>query len=102
LHSHSDIAGIFVTTSKAHQVAEITSKNKDKKIALVGYDLLESNINFLNTNDIDFLIHQNPKRQAYLGIISFIEYFIFDKEIPAEKLLPIDIINTENAKDYIL
>lgn len=102
LNEHTDLAGIFVTTSKAYQVAEITSKIKNKKIAIVGYDLLETNIDYLNRNAIDFLIHQNPKRQTYLGLISLIEYFIFGKEIPQEKLLPIYIINTENAKDYIL
>ncbi|MBG6062315.1 LacI family transcriptional regulator [Flavobacterium sp. CG_9.1] len=102
LNSHSDIAGIFVTTSKAYQVAEITSEMKDKRISIVGYDLLESNINLMNNNAIDFLIHQNPKRQAYLGTASLIEYFIFDKEISKLKLLPIDIINSENAKDYLL
>jgi LacI family transcriptional regulator len=59
-------------------------------------------VDYLNKNAIDFLIHQNPKRQAYLGTICLIEYFIFGKEIPQEKLLPIYIINTENAMDYIL
>jgi LacI family transcriptional regulator len=102
ISENPDLVGIFVTTSKAYQVAEITSKIIDKKIALVGYDLLETNIDYLNRKSIDFLIHQNPKRQAYLGLISLIEYFIFDKEIPSEKLLPIYIVNTENAKDYIL
>ncbi len=69
---------------------------------MVGYDLIEDNIEYLNLKAIDFLIHQNPKRQAYLGITILIEYFIFDKEIMAEQLLPIDIITTENAKNYML
>ncbi len=102
LNSHPNLAGIFVTTSKAYQVAEITSKIEDKKIAIVGYDLLKTNIEYLNKNAIDFLIHQNPKRQAYLGITSLIEHFIFDKEIPSEQLLPIDIVTAENAKNYII
>ncbi|TDW51626.1 LacI family transcriptional regulator [Flavobacterium sp. 270] len=100
LLANPKIAGLFVTTSKAYQVAEVTSKNIAHKVALVGYDLLENNIEYLNNKVIDFLIHQNPKRQAYLGAASLIEYFIFEKEISPEKLLPIDIVNTENAKDY--
>ncbi|MWB96467.1 substrate-binding domain-containing protein [Flavobacterium sp. GA093] len=100
LESNPAIEGLFVTTSKAYQVAKIISKNPEKKIALVGYDLLENNLEYLNNKTIDFLIHQNPKRQAYLGTTSLIEHFIFEKEIVAEKLLPIDIVNTENAKDY--
>ncbi|MEO6173941.1 MAG: substrate-binding domain-containing protein [Flavobacterium circumlabens] len=102
LESNPTISGLFVTTSKAYQVAKIIAKNPERKIALVGYDLLENNLEYLNNKTIDFLIHQNPKRQAYLGTTNLIEHFIFEKEITAEKLLPIDIINTENAKDYFL
>jgi len=101
LNSHPNLAGIFVTTSKAYQIAEIISKTEDRKIAIVGYDLLQSNLDYLDAHIIDFLIHQNPRRQANLGIVFLIEYFIFDKEIPTERLLPIDIINSENAKNYI-
>ncbi|MEO8253227.1 MAG: substrate-binding domain-containing protein [Flavobacterium sp.] len=101
IDKNPSLAGIFVTTSKAYQVAEVTSKINNRKIAIIGYDLLETNMDYLNKKFIDFLIHQNPKRQAYLGLISLIEYFIFDKEIQSQKLLPIYIINTENAKDYL-
>ena len=101
LKEHSDLRGIFVTTSKSYQIAEITSKFKDANIEIVGYDLLESNIKFLNNNDISFLIHQNPKRQVYIGVTSLIEHFIFGKEILNERLLPIDIITSENLKNYI-
>lgn len=101
LEEHSDLRGIFVTTSKSYQIAEITSKLPNREIEIVGYDLLESNILFLNNNDIRFLIHQNPKRQVYIGVSSLIEYFIFGKEISIEKLLPIDIITSENLKNYI-
>ena len=102
LETNPNIKGLFVTTSKAYQVAKIIAKNPERKIALVGYDLLENNLEYLNNKTIDFLIHQNPKRQAYLGTATLIEHFIFEKEISIEKLLPIDIINTENVKDYIL
>ena len=77
LKAHSDLAGIFVTTSKAHQIAEIISNTKIKKIAIVGYDLLKSNVEYLNNKMIDFLIHQNPRKQAYLGTSLLIEHFIF-------------------------
>jgi LacI family transcriptional regulator len=47
------------------------------------------------------MIHQNQKRQAYLGITSLVEHFLFQKEIPEMILLPIDIVNAENAEYYI-
>lgn len=101
LKAHPDLSGIFVTTSKAHQIAEITSKIRNKKIVIVGYDLLKSNIEYLNNKMIDFLIHQNPRKQAYLGTSLLIEHFIFNKKIPKEILLPIEIVNSENVNEYI-
>lgn len=97
---HPELKGIFVTTSKSYQVAEILQNEHEKKIALVGYDLLRENISFLKKGNIDFLIHQNPKQQAYLGLKHLIEHFLFDKEIPSQILLPINIINSESIKTY--
>ncbi len=97
LKQHPKLTGIFVTTSKAYKVARVLEADRLSKIALVGYDLLEENLRFLRNGTIDFLIHQNPKRQAYLGVAHLVEHFLFNKEIPSTKLLPIDIINSENA-----
>ena len=58
------------------------------------------NIKYLKKNAITFLIHQNPKHQAYIGINQLVEHFLFDKKIPKQKLLPIDIVNSENFDGY--
>jgi len=39
--------------------------------------------------------------QTYLALTYLIEYFLFNKEIPNQKLLPIDIVNSENLGSYI-
>lgn len=96
IDEHPNLKGIFVTTSKTHQVAAILQKQKKQKIALVGYDLLNENIAFLKESIIDYLINQHPKQQIYLGLKLLVEHFLFDKKIPSQLLLPIDIINSEN------
>lgn len=100
LNKPNAISGIFVTTSKGYSVAEVVSDFPDLDIKIIGYDLLDENIKHLKNNTIDFLIHQNPKHQAYLCIMQLAEYFLFDKKIPRQKLLPIDIINSENFDGY--
>lgn len=95
------LTGIFVTTSKAYQVADFLVKNNYKKIALVGYDLLNENVAHLKNGTIDFLIHQNPKQQVYFGLKFLVEHFLFEKEIPNQLLLPIDIINSENVTPFM-
>jgi len=96
INEHPNLEGIFVTTSKTFQVADFLQNETTKKIALVGYDLLNENITHLKNGTIDFLIHQHPKQQVYLGLKLLVEHFIFDKDIPTQLLLPIDIINSEN------
>ncbi|MDO5968973.1 LacI family DNA-binding transcriptional regulator [Flavivirga aquimarina] len=101
LKSKQNISGIFVTTSKVYKVVEILRDNNLKNIKLIGYDLLTENIDFLKEDIISFLIHQNPKTQTYLGLTYLVEHFLFDKEIQNQKLLPIDIVNSENLSSYI-
>ena len=100
LEEHPNLKGIFITTSKAYQIASLLTSAKDKKIAIIGYDLIEKNVNFLKKGLVHFLIHQNQKRQAYLGVSTLVEHFLFRKDIPETILLPIDIINVENASFY--
>ena len=101
LEENPNLKGIFITTSKAYQIASILGQIENKNLAIIGYDLIEKNLNFLNQGLVQFLIHQNQKRQVYLGIIALVEHFLFRKEIPETILLPIDIINVENASYYI-
>ena len=96
-----DISGFFITTSKAYQIARIINEDVNNKIAIIGYDLLDKNISFLNQGLINFLINQNPKQQVFLGISFLVDHFIFGKKLREETLLPIDIVNSENASYYL-
>ena len=93
------ISAVFVTNSKAYLLVDAL-KNLNRDISIVGYDLLKENINLLETGKIDFLIHQKPKRQAYLGVVNLAEHLLFGKPIPPQNLLPIDIITSENVIYY--
>jgi len=101
LDKNPDINGLFVTISKSYLVVDAI-KDRVKKISLIGYDLVEKNVRYLQEGKIDFIIHQKPKEQVYLGLSYLAEYFLFDKEIPKQILLPIDIINSENFQEYLL
>lgn len=98
--SYPLVSGIFITNSMAYRIATHLSE-KNKKIRLVGYDLLAENIECLNKGSIDFLIHQKPRQQAYLAVSLLAEHFLFGKELPPKELLPIDIVTTENVQYYL-
>ncbi|WP_396591945.1 LacI family DNA-binding transcriptional regulator [Allomuricauda sp. R78024] len=101
LEKHQDLQGIFITTSRAYEVAKVLDTMDDKRILLIGYDLLDENLKYLQKGVVDFLIHQDPKMQASLGLKYVIENLLFKKVFPEKKLLPIAIVNSENAKSYL-
>ena len=64
LDNNPEIKGVFVTNSKAHIVAQLAA-SKNRKLAVVGYDLTNDNIQSLKNNSINFLIHQAPQKQIF-------------------------------------
>lgn len=95
-----DLKGIFVTNSKAHELAFYLEKYGFSDIHLIGYDLLPKNLHYLETGTIRFLINQNPKGQGYWGIYQLSDHLVFKKDIQPLKYLPLDIITRENLRYY--
>ncbi len=99
LFQRPSLRGIFVSTSKAFEVAGRMANRR--KVSLVGYDLLSKNLNFLKVGLIDFLIHQNPRRQAMQGISTLSNYLVFKKEAKQRDLFPLEVITKENLQSYL-
>ncbi|MCP3933388.1 MAG: substrate-binding domain-containing protein [Bacteroidetes bacterium] len=100
LVQHPEIRGIFVSTSKAYKVAQSLSDEQLKDIKIVGFDLIEPNLNYLRENKVHFLINQHPVQQGYLGIINLFNHLVLKKKIESKQYLPLDIVVIENAKYY--
>jgi LacI family transcriptional regulator len=96
------LKGIFVSTSKGTAVAasflEAHGKND---VRLIGYDILQDNLKYLRSGTIDFLINQNPKRQALLGISHLVNHLMFKKTAPLMDLFPLEIITQQNVDSYL-
>lgn len=97
------LKGIFVSTSKGTSVVAscLEKKGKQQKIRLIGYDILEENLKYLRTGTIDFLINQNPKRQASLGISHLANHLVFKKPAPERDLFPLEVITQQNVDSYL-
>lgn len=100
IDSTPDIASVFVTTSKAYEIAKHLEQRRIRHIKIIGYDLLPQNLYFLNKGTISFLINQNPKGQGYWGIYQLTDHLVFKKEVPIIKYLPLDIVTKENMNYY--
>jgi LacI family transcriptional regulator len=97
---YPDLQGIFVTNSKAHELAFYLEQGNYQDIRLVGYDLVPQNLHYLEAGAIRFLINQNPIGQGYWGIHQLTDHLVFKKEILPVKYLPLDIITKENLSYY--
>ncbi|HEX5171038.1 MAG TPA: LacI family DNA-binding transcriptional regulator [Cyclobacteriaceae bacterium] len=97
-----DLKGILVTTSRgAAIVSSLLLKHGKDDIRLVAYDLLKENRHYLKRGAIDFLINQNSKRQAFLGIGQLANHLLFDKKIQPTYLFPLEIISRQNLDSYL-
>jgi len=103
LSSFKNIRGIFFTNSRAFNF--INNSNLidkiDKQTTIVGYDLIDENISLIQDKKIDFILHQKPEMQGYLGILSLFNHFIHRKKIDVRQYLPIDIVVKENISTYL-
>jgi LacI family transcriptional regulator len=96
------LKGILVTTSKgASTVSALLEKHGKNDIRFVAYDLLDRNVAYLKKGIIDFLINQDAKRQAFLGISKLVNYLLFKKELPETHLFPLEIISRKNLNSYL-
>lgn len=97
--SVKDTAGIFVPSSKVHYVAEMIETLK-LKIQLVGNDLIERNIFYLEKGTINYVIGQRPEDQGYISLDAFYKVLVLKQKVQKENYLPLDIVTRENLKYY--
>lgn len=96
-----DLGGVFVTNSRAHFLVNALPANMVEKIRIVGFDLIEPNLQLLYDDKIHFLINQNPQEQGYLGIINLFKHLILKEPVESLQYLPLDIVVRENVRYYL-
>lgn len=96
-----NLKGIFVSTSRGTALAaSYLDKHKKDTIRMIGYDMLVDNLKYLEAGVIDFLINQNPKRQALLGVSHLVNHLMFKKSAPGTELFPLEVITQQNVESY--
>lgn len=101
IQMHPSIAGIFVTSSKLHKVLEDFIEFSNNNLKFVGFDLIQENLNYLETDQINFLINQNPSQQGYLAIINIFNHLLKKSTVKNIQYLPLDVVMKENVAYYL-
>lgn len=97
---HPTVKNGITFNSKAYIIAEYLEKKQKKDFNLMGYDLLQRNVNCLKKGSIFFLIAQQPAMQGFDGIKTLCEHLILKKEVTRENFMPIDLLTKENIEFY--
>lgn len=95
------IDGIFVPNSRVFKVAGFLEEENKKDLFLLGYDLIDKNLEHLQKGNIDFLICQRPEEQGYKSIFTMFNFLVASRKTEKVNHSPIDIILKENYDCYL-
>ncbi len=96
-----DLTGIFVTTAMTYRVAEyIKTRHIDKDVKVIGYDLTDNNIKYLQEGLIHFIIGHRTEIQGYQGIYTLYRYVVLNEPVERQVLMPLDVVTQANVSYY--
>jgi LacI family transcriptional regulator len=99
--TEENVRGIYVANASTHFVARYLKKRTDtNKIFLVGYDIIDKNIEYLKEGWIDVLISQKARMQGYEGVYALYSEVVLQQQCERNILMPIDIVVKENFVYY--
>ncbi len=94
------LRAVITFNSKVHRLAQSVSACMRSDIRMIGYDLLEKNVDYLRQGVVNFLIAQCPERQAYLVLRDLCRNVILKQPVQRVNYMPIDILMKENIDYY--
>jgi len=98
---YEDIRAAISFNSKVYRFAFYLEAMKKNDIRLIGYDLLQENINYLKSGYISCLLAQRPEKQAYFTVRDMCSKLVLKQNVKKINYMPIDIIMKENIDDYM-
>ncbi|HLP73351.1 MAG TPA: substrate-binding domain-containing protein [Bacteroidales bacterium] len=101
MKKHPEVGAIFVSGSKSYLIARYLEQRRFRNINLIGYDLVDSNVEYLKSGQTRFLLGQRPVEQTYIAIKKLFEYLAFERIPEKYEYLPVDIISSENVDFFI-
>jgi Transcriptional regulators len=95
-HPHAGI----IFNSRVHLPADYFAKYHGGDFFLIGYDAIESNVNFLRNGIVSHLIAQRPEVQGYNSAKALFYHLSLHQGATKMNYMPIDILIKENIDYY--
>lgn len=98
--THPTVKNGITFNSKAYIIGRYLQQYAIHDFKLIGYDLLQPNVECLKQGGISFLIAQQPALQGFNSVKALFDYLILKKEVAREHFMPIDLLTKENIDFY--
>ncbi len=100
LEKNPEISGAVIFNSLTYMVAGFIEQFNRTDIQIIGYDLLERNVEYLKKGVVNYLIAQRPELQGYRGVKALCDFLVFKHPVKQINYMPIDILTQENIDYY--
>ena len=98
---NTNIKAAITFNSRVYRLANHLEILQHADVRLIGYDLLQKNVDYLKQDIVSYLIAQRPEKQAYFTIRDMCAKLIQKQSITKINYVPIDILIKENIEDYM-
>lgn len=99
-HDNPNVKAGIIFNSRAHQLGNYFNQHPDLSFKLMGYDVIEENIHYLNSGHITHLIAQRPEVQGFNAVKALFRHLVLHEAVDQINYMPIDILIKENIKYY--
>jgi len=99
-NKNQDVHHCITFNSKAHIVGEFLLHTNRRDVQIMGYDMVEKNIDCLKQGSISFLIAQHAYLQGYSCVDTLFKAIVLKAEVEPVNYMPIELISKENVNFY--
>lgn len=97
---HDSVTSGIIFNSKVHVLCDYFHARQKNDFQLIGYDILDENIHYLNEGLVTHLIAQRPEVQGFNSIRALFRHLILKEKVEQINYMPIDILIKENINYY--
>lgn len=99
--AHPNVHYGITFNSKVYIIGEYMEIHTRHDFHLIGYDLLQRNVECLKKGTVDFIIAQQPTLQGHNSIESLCNHLILKKQVKERNYMPINLLTVENVDYYL-
>ena len=93
---------IVMFNSRVHLVADYIRRRGLKGCRVVGFDVLEKNLNALRDGSVQLLIAQHTDSQTVAAVNALVDYILLGKPVAKkDNFTQMDILNRYNCEYYL-